>query len=223
MRFYRYAAIVVLALAAVLIAGVKITAVATPTAATASIAKPITDEAVVYVDTATGHGSGVHIGGGYILTAGHVAKDAVNLLIKTADGKTRPAEVLCLNTDYDIALLRANPDGLGVATIACRYAHTGENIRAIGNPLSLEFVSTYGRVAGDVRSLGPWKAVIVTDLTTVMGQSGGPVFDEGGALIGITVGVVSAPVQTPFGPIYALTGFGTIVPSQTVCDLMARA
>lgn len=220
MRFYRYAAIAVLALAAVVFGGV---AIATPSASPQPAPiEYVTEASVVYVDTDKGHGSGVHIGDGYILTAGHVADGIKTIQIKTAGGKFQPADVLWLNKEYDIALLRTKPDGIGAATLACRYAHAGEDIRAIGNPLTLEFVSSYGRVSGDVRSLGPWKAVLLTDITTIPGQSGGPVFDEGGALVGITVGVVSAPIPTPFGPIYAYTGFGTVVPSQTVCDLMAR-
>lgn len=219
-HFYRYAALAVLAFAVIIVGGV---AVATPSAPPKAPSEYVTDASVVYVDTATGHGSGVHIGDGYILTAGHVADGAKNLQIKSAGGKFRPAEVLWINKEYDVALLRTDAAGIGAATLACRYAHVGEDIRAIGNPLSLEFISSYGRISGEVRKLGPWNAVLVTDLTTVMGQSGGPVFDEGGALVGITVGVVSAPIPTPFGPVFTLTGYGTIVPSKTVCDLMARS
>jgi S1-C subfamily serine protease len=217
MRYYRWAAIALLALTVVIFGGV---AIATPSAPPPAPA--VTDASVVYVDTDRGHGSGVHIGDGYVITAGHVADGAKTIQLKTAGGKFHPAEVLWLNKEYDIALLRTDGTGIGAATLACRYAHVGEDIRAIGNPLSLEFVSSYGRISGEVRKLGPWKAILVTDLTTVMGQSGGPVFDEGGALVGITVGVISAPIQTPFGPVSTLTGYGTIVPSQAVCDLMAR-
>ncbi|MNU08146.1 hypothetical protein D3C72_2540600 [compost metagenome] len=52
-----------------------------------------------------------------------------------------------------------------------------------------------------------------------MGQSGGPVFDEDGKLIGLTVGVMGAPL----GFSMSLVGYGFVVPSRTVCDLLARA
>jgi S1-C subfamily serine protease len=221
-NFYRYAGIAVVAFAVLIFGGVAIATSSTPAPPPAIQETLVTDASVVYVDTDRGHGSGVHIGDGYILTAGHVAENAKNLQIKTAGGKLRPADVIWINKEYDVALLRTDPKGIGAATLSCRYAHVGEDIRAIGNPLSLEFVSSYGRISGDVRKLGPWKSVLVTDLTTVMGASGGPVFDEGGALVGITVGVVSAPIPTPMGPVFALTGYGTVVPSKTVCDLMAR-
>jgi serine protease Do len=183
-NFYRYAGLAVLAFAVLIVGGVAIATPSTPAAPPAIQAALVTDASVVYVDTGSGHGSGVHIGDGYILTAGHVADSAKILHIKTSDGKTRPADVLWINKEYDVALLRTDPKDIGAATLSCRYAHVGEDIRAIGNPLSLEFVSSYGRISGDVRKLGPWKSVLVTDLTTVMGQSGGPVFDEGGGIGG---------------------------------------
>lgn len=216
MKFYRWAAAAVLATAAVLF---TVAAVATPANSPAPVVEHVTDASVVFVSVDKGHGSGVHIGQGYVLTAAHVVDGATMIKLKTADGKFRPADVLWVNKTYDIALLKTDPAGIGAATLACRYAHTGEDIRAIGNPVSLEFVSSYGRIAGEVRQLGPWKSVLVTDITTVPGQSGGPVFDEGGALVGITVGVINVPL----GISASLTGFGTIVPSQAVCDLMARA
>ncbi|WP_247750166.1 serine protease [Rhizobium sp. 16-449-1b] len=176
-NFYRYAGLAVLAFAVLIFGGVAIATPSTPAPIQAAL---VADASVVYVDTGSGHGSGVHIGDGYILTAGHVADSAKSLQIKTAGGKLRPADVLWINKEYDVALLRTDPKGIGAATLSCRYARVGEDIRAIGNPLSLEFVSSYGRISGDVRKLGPWKSVLVTDLTTVMGQSGGPVFDDGG-------------------------------------------
>lgn len=130
MRYYRFAAIAVLALAVVIFGGV---AIATPSAPpTAVQAEYVTDASVVYVDTDRGHGSGVHIGDGYVLTAGHVADGAKTIQLKTAGGKFQPAEVLWLNKEYDIALLRTDGAGIGAATLSCRYAHTGEDIRAIG-------------------------------------------------------------------------------------------
>lgn len=216
MKFYRWAAAAVLATAVVILGTV---AVATPATPPKPAVEHVTDASVVFVSVDKGHGSGVHIGQGYVLTAAHVVDGATTIMLRTADGAPRPADVLWVNKTYDIALLKTDPTGIGAATLACRYAHTGEDIRAIGNPVSLEFVSSYGRIAGEVRQLGPWKSVLVTDITTVPGQSGGPVFDEGGALVGITVGVINVPL----GISASLTGFGTIVPSQAVCDLMARA
>ncbi|MEZ2132445.1 MULTISPECIES: S1C family serine protease [unclassified Sinorhizobium] len=210
-RFYRYASISALATAAVLFGGIySVAGEPQPPKATAA--------AAVLIKLESGHGSGVHIGNGFVLTASHVADGSKAFKLQTVDGKTKDAEVLWTNKQYDISLLRTDPAGLPAATLKCEYAHDGEAIQAVGNPLSLEFVSAFGRIAGGNRSLGPWKSVLVTDITTVPGQSGGGVFDADGNLIGITVGVLNAQV----GLGVSLTGFGAIVPSQAICDLMGR-
>ena len=178
-----------------------------------------TESTVVKVVLKQGHGSGVSIGGGYVLTAAHVVKGVNTVTLKTKDGKTREADVLWANTDYDVALLRTSDTKLEAASLDCRIAPEGASIISYGNPLQVEFAAAYGRIAGSPRKFGPWHSVFVTDITTVMGQSGGPVFDEDGKLIGLTVGVMGAPL----GFSMSLVGYGFVVPSRTVCDLLARA
>lgn len=177
-----------------------------------------TETTLVKISLEGGHGSGVSIGNGYILTAAHVVKDAKTATLKTKDGKTRRAAVLWANTEYDIALLRSQDGNMDAATLDCRIAQAGDFITSYGNPLNVEFAAAFGRIAGEPRALGPWKSVFVTDITTVMGQSGGPVFDADGRLIGITVGVMGAPM----GFSHSLVGYGFVVPSRAVCDLLAR-
>lgn len=179
---------------------------------------PATESSLVKVQLKQGHGSGVHIGNGFIVTAAHVVKGVTTVTLKTKDGKTRPADVLWANTDYDIALLRTDDTKLAAASLDCRIAPEGATIISYGNPLQVEFAAAYGHIAGSPRKFGPWHSVFVTDITTVMGQSGGPVFDEGGKLIGITVGVMGAPL----GFSMSLVGYGFVVPSRSVCDLLAR-
>lgn len=177
-----------------------------------------TETTVVKVVLKNGHGSGVAIGNGFILTAAHVVQDNKMVMLKTKDGRTRPADVLWSNTDYDIALLRTKDRSLDTAELVCSVAPTGAAITSYGNPMRVEFAAAYGRIAGEPRSFGPWRSVFVTDITTVMGQSGGPVFDAEGRLIGITVGVLAAPL----GFSSSLVGYGFVVPSSSVCELLAR-
>jgi S1-C subfamily serine protease len=171
------------------------------------------------VQLENGHGSGVHIGNGFIVTAAHVVGDAKEVQVKDKGGVFHKAEVLWANKASDIALLRTSPDGMGVAHISCIVTKAGSPIVAYGNPLAIEFVAAYGKIAGEARATGPWKSVYVTDITTVMGQSGGPVFAENGDLIGITVGVMSAQI----GFSGSLVGYGFVVPSSEVCGLLARS
>ncbi|MDI6027038.1 serine protease [Corticibacterium sp. UT-5YL-CI-8] len=171
----------------------------------------------VKVILSPGHGSGVHIGNGYVVTAAHVAKDAQTVTLKMDNGKEQPATVLWVNKAYDIALLR-NDATMSASHLDCRVATVGEALIARGNPAAAEFIAASGRVAGSEREFGPWKRVLITDMTTIPGMSGGGVFDAEGDVVGITVGVLVVPLG--FAP--SITGFGTIVPSAAVCDLLAR-
>lgn len=182
------------------------------------MAAPATDAATVKVMMKNGHGSGVHIGNGFVLTAAHVTGNAATVDLKTKDGKARPADVLWVNKAYDIALLRTSPEMLPAARLSCKTAKDGDPIVAVGNPLKVEFVAAYGKIAGKPRAQDPWKSVYVTDITTVMGQSCGPVFAASGELIGITVGVMGVPM----GFSASLVGFGFVVPSADVCGLLGR-
>lgn len=184
-----------------------------------ALSYPNTETTLVKVQMKNGHGSGVHVGDGYVITAAHVVKEAKTVTLKTKDGKTRAADVLWVNTDYDIALLRSQDTKMDAADLDCRVASVGDAITSYGNPLHVEFASAYGRIAGEPRSFGPRKSVFVTDITTVMGQSGGPVFDAEGRLIGITVGVMGAPIG--FG--HSLVGYGFVVDSRSICGLLARS
>lgn len=173
---------------------------------------------VVKIIEGKSHGSGVHIGNGFVLTAAHVVGKSKTADLKLDDGTTRKAEVLWTNKGYDIALIRTSSAGMAASVLACRSPNDGETITARGNPTILEFVDSYGRVAGNAREVGPWGSVIITDITTVPGMSGGGVFDASGHLIAITVGVMSAPA----GMFPSLSGFGTAVPGSTICSLMGR-
>ena len=173
-----------------------------PAVATATVVelRHDTETAVVKVSRGGGHGSGVHIGDGYILTARHVVDAA-----------------------YDIALRKVKEPVAGSAHLDCRTAAVGTEIIAMGSPMTIDFVSAFGRIAGEPREVMGLKSVFVTDITTVMGMSGGPVFDRQDNLIGITVAVMTAPLPTGpdrYSP--SLVGFGFVVPSSAVCNLMAR-
>lgn len=144
--------------------------------------------AIVKVLVGQGHGSGVHIGNGYVLTAAHVTQGK-SVKLKLTDGTEVAAETLWENRAYDIALLRTEAR-MDVAPLVCRTAATGEHLTAYGNPMVLEFVSADGKVAGGVREFGPWKSVLPVDMTIVMGMSGGAVLDRQGNVAGIAVGVL---------------------------------
>lgn len=161
-----------------------------------------------------GHGSAVHIGGGVYLTAAHVVSGVASVGIHFDTGITLSASVLAADTNYDIAILMADKHvPRAAARLSCRPPASGTNIRLVGNPLSVDFVTLRGYIAGSVRRLGPWALVAPVDATVAGGMSGGPVINESGEVVGITVGAMR------FG--MGLVGIGTIVPGSAICDVLS--
>lgn len=167
-----------------------------------------------------GHGSGVHIGDGVILTAGHVVDEPeAKYVIEAADGRKTPAEVLWSNKAYDIGLLHARGAALRAASVSCRSPAVGEEVSAVGNPLDYEHVTVSGRVAKEAaefkQDIGPsWRSAFTVDITGGPGLSGAPVFDRLGYVIGIVVGGV--------GVRFPIRSFMLAVPMDAACKLMGR-
>lgn len=182
---------------------------------------PVTFAASVKINVGGGHGSGVSIGEGYIVTAAHVVGDAKVVSIKSTENKISSADVLWANHQYDVALLRTTAR-IPAALLSCANVKAGDDIESIGNPLGVEFVSSYGKVAGGIRSTPRVKSVFVTNSATVMGQSGGAIFHDG-KIVGITSMVMVAPLKSGNSFVPSLVGFGFAVPSSIVCELMGRA
>lgn len=182
-----------------------------------AIAKPMATS-VVKVIMKDGHGSGVSIGGGYVLTAAHVAADGV-LYVRNSLGEDQNAETLWINKEYDIALLKVSkPEILGSAKLSCRAPMIGEELTAVGSPLQTEFSTFWGHANSDVKKFGPWNEVFSMDMTVLPGISGGPVFDKNGNVVGLAVGVALLPM----GMSASVTGIGYGVPGSTICNLLAR-
>ena len=162
-----------------------------------------------------GHGSGTHIGEGYILSAGHVADDAKTLQILADNGSEYTADVLWSNREFDVALLRLQTDSsVGITPLSCAANPVGQRVRAYGSPANKDFVYTVGEVVGKPAPHPLWRSVIPVDMTIIPGMSGGGVLNQAGELVGITVGVM----------VYyqGLTGIGYVVPATVACTLMGR-
>lgn len=157
--------------------------------------------ATVYVSqVGGGHGSGVAITPTTVLTADHVVEGAKALEIITSDGVTYPSEILWRNAKTDTALLRILPNAAGqtpnlhAAPVACRTARLSETITLIGNPSIALWRVARGTVASDRPMSDPDLAYLVPlDITASGGDSGGPVFDAEGNVIGLlTAGLVQS-------------------------------
>lgn len=161
-------------------------------------------------------GSGVFVGGRTIVTAAHLIADLTTAkTIITDDGTSLTAEVVLVDTINDIALLRLTTDpAIDPAPVSCDIAPIGTEIRGVGNPLGLRFISTWGHVAGTPQPVARWPLGFVIDLQLIDGMSGGPLFNEEGEVVGLMVGYVGARN----GPATMSVG----APSPRVCELLGR-
>lgn len=186
-------------------------AVTKPSPATAPVTRATS---VVQVNINGGHGSGVHLGNGFVLTAAHVTENDPTGTVTDTTGLKLKYEVLWVNKTYDLSLIRVEFGGnwLGTSSLTCRHASVGEPVEIVGNPLDLGNIHTWGRVSGpDIPGIGDWKVVFTADALSGPGNSGGPVFDANHEVIGILVG---GPNREPLS---------LIVPSHVACTLMGRS
>ena len=142
-----------------------------------------------------GMGSGFIISAdGLILTNAHVVRDAKEVTVKLSDRREFVAKVLGLDTTTDIAVLRINASDLPIVRLGdARQLQVGDPVLAIGAPYGLEQTATQGIVSAKGRSL-PGDAVvpfIQTDAAVNPGNSGGPLFDGSGAVVGINSQIYS--------------------------------
>ena len=123
---------------------------------------------------------------GYIVTNFHVIQGASFVNVQTYDGSSHDATVIGVDQNYDLALLKIGGlyDKLELADI--NDVQIGEKVIAIGNPLGLSFTVTEGIVSA-IHRKGPngQNDYIQTDVTLNPGNSGGPLIDKEGKVIGI--------------------------------------
>ena len=184
---------------------------------------PVIEDAALLIKRPNGLGSAVYIGHGRIVTAAHVVVGAKVVSLKSSDGRISSATVVAIDEKTDLAILRTDMRLLP-ADLSCAAAPVGTSIVAIGNPQGVEFVSSYGRIAGKARPVATSRLVYVTDMTTVMGQSGSGVFADG-KVVGVVSAVMLAPLQVPGRDgvyVPSLVGFGYVVPSTLVCEMLAK-
>ena len=148
---------------------------------------------------------------GVVVTNNHVIADADEIHVILNDGTKLPAELIGKDTKSDLALLRVHPD---TPLKAVKFGDSdklrlGEWVIAIGNPFSLGGTVTAGIVSARHRDInsGPYDNYIQTDAAINRGNSGGPLFDLNGDVIGINTAIIS--------PSGGSIGIGFAVPSNT--------
>ena len=147
-------------------------------------------------DTPTrGMGSGFIVSpDGTILTNAHVVKDAAEVTVKLTDRREYRAKVLGADPRTDIAVLKIEARNLPVVKLGNTKAlRAGEWVAAIGSPFGFENTVTVGVVSAKGRSLPDDSAVpfIQTDVAVNPGNSGGPLFNSRGEVVGVNSQIYS--------------------------------
>jgi serine protease Do len=142
-----------------------------------------------------GLGSGFIISpDGLILTNAHVVREAKDVTVKLSDRREYNAKVLGFDTTTDIAVLKIDAHDLPTVRLGdARNLEVGDPVLAIGAPYGLEQTATQGIVSAKGRSLPGDSVVpfIQTDAAVNPGNSGGPLFDANGAVVGINAQIYS--------------------------------
>ena len=146
-----------------------------------------------------GLGSGFIISdNGYIITNWHLVRDKYSSCYVTlVNGETSSGTVVWADKDLDLAIVKINAKGLDYLTLGnTDNLKLGENVYAIGNPIGVEFQRTVtaGIISGLNRTIkiedefgeSYMEGLIQTDATINQGNSGGPLINKNGEIIGIT-------------------------------------
>jgi serine protease Do len=163
-----------------------------------------------------GMGSGVVISpDGYIVTNNHVIDGAVDIRVRTSNGRVMKAKLVGADPHTDLAVLKVNAtDMASVPWGDSREVRPGETVLAFGNPYGFRFTVTRGIVSAINRAnpdaTDPSKPgqFIQTDAAINPGNSGGPLVDARGEVIGINTFLVS--------PSGTFSGMGFAIPTQIV-------
>jgi serine protease Do len=153
---------------------------------------------------------------GVVVTNNHVIADADEINVIMNDGTKIKAEIVGVDKKTDLAVLKFKPPR---PLVAVKFGDSdklrlGDWVVAIGNPFSLGGTVTAGIVSAKNRDIssGPYDSYIQTDAAINRGNSGGPLFDLDGEVIGVNTLIIS--------PSGGSIGIGFAVPSKTVAGVV---
>lgn len=159
--------------------------------------------------TSLGSGFIIDAANGFIVTNAHVIQDAETVRVTLHDDTTMPAEVVGRDEKTDLALLKVTTKH---PLVAAKFGDSaplrvGDWVIAIGNPFGLGGTVTTGIVSAQQRDInaGPYDDFIQTDASINRGNSGGPMFNMNGEVIGINTAIYS--------PSGGSVGIGFAIPS----------
>ncbi len=147
---------------------------------------------------------------GYIITNNHVVRDAEDIRVTFSNDVTVDAKLIGTDEKVDIAVLQVDTSEIKLTDVSFGDSDTlrvGDWILAIGNPFGLGGTVTTGIVSARARDInsGPYDDYIQTDASINRGNSGGPLFNMKGEVIGINTAI--------FSPTGGSVGIGFAIPS----------
>ena len=155
---------------------------------------------------------------GIVITNNHVIADANEVTVIFTDGQRLKAEVLGKDAKVDIAVLRVKPDKplKAVKFGDSEIMRVGDWVMAVGNPFGLGGTVTAGIVSARNRNIdsGPYDNYIQTDASINKGNSGGPLFNMAGEVIGVNTAILS--------PSGGSVGIGFATPSATLMPVIEQ-
>jgi S1-C subfamily serine protease len=171
-------------------------------------------------------GSGVVISPqGYIVTNNHVVDGYQSLEVVFADGSRVSAQLIGADAFSDLAVIKVDSNVPAVAELGdSDQLQIGEAVIAIGSPLGdFKNTVTSGVVSGlgrtlDVESGSAYEKMIQTDAAINHGNSGGPLVNLSGQVVGITTAIVRGNTSSSD----VAEGLGFAIPSKTVSDITAQ-
>jgi len=168
---------------------------------------------------AEGLGSGViYSEDGYIITNNHVAGEAEDILVTLYDGSEYHAELVGADESTDIAVIKIEAGNLNDASFASiDTVKVGDLVIAVGSPFGLQQTVTMGVISAKGRDITissetlPMVNLIQTDAAINSGNSGGPLVNSAGQVIGINTIILS--------PSGGSAGIGLAIPSDTAVNM----
>jgi serine protease Do len=140
-----------------------------------------------------GVGSGFFLSSdGYILTNNHVVSDATDIFVTLTDGREFKAKVIGTDERTDVALLKIDAKDMTALPIGDdSKLKKGQWVLAIGSPFGLDSTVTAGIVSAINRDTGDYLPFIQTDVAVNPGNSGGPLLNLSGEVVGINSQIIS--------------------------------
>jgi serine protease Do len=172
-------------------------------------------KAVVTIDTQSSKGTGFAVSeNGYIITNEHVIDDALSITVIFPDNQLYEAELVQSYEEYDLALLKIEGDELPFLNLAPTSSFgEKEHVYFIGNPLYFNGIANEGEIIGLTDAASILGNVIMMDAPVYRGNSGSPVINEDGAVIGV---VFATGKRDPHGKV------GLFIPIERVHEISEK-